>query len=313
MKDLRIFSKQHLEQYYLSLNHCHIETEEEKTNHVNVTVNEANIVHSFDHWKAKSADPEIFAALSIPVQCWRPYAFESEREYFTKGRCSNEEISLVPMVKNSISTDVIEKCGVNHRFYGRVALNSKYNSNDFPSFIIENFKIGEGKWYYCVRLPEGGLAQIGWATDGYAPGDINGVGDDRYSWSYDGSRGAFFYEKTFTDAFNDLRWKRNDTSNIKYWLNGKLLGTAFEHNTLISSSSTKCDLFHNGSSTRFYPSVSMQCPDTSTRSFELILSPEDISNDQYQIFHENILFPKNRSFVCSPMDCFFFLQMIINN
>ena len=103
---------------------------------------------------------------------------------------------------------------------------------------------------YCVRLPEGGVAQIGWAPDGYAPGDINGVGDDRYFWSYDGFRGAFFYEKTFTGAFNDLRWKRNDvcgcgidinskTSNIKYWLNGKLLGSAFEHNTLISSSSTK--------------------------------------------------------------------------
>ena len=150
MKDLRIFSKQHLEQYYLSLNHCHIETEEEKTNHVNVTVDEANVVHSFDHWKAKSADPEIFAALSIPVQCWRPYAFESEREYFTKGRFSNEEISLVPMVKNSISTDVIEKCGVNHRFYGRVALTFKYTSNDFPSFIIENLKISEGKWYYIA-------------------------------------------------------------------------------------------------------------------------------------------------------------------
>ena len=306
LKDLRMFSKQHLEQYYLNLYQCKIvteEEEEEKNDHMKVTIDEAKLVNSIDHWKARTSDPEIFAALSTPIQGWRPYASESEREYFTKGRFGNEELSLVPMPNNSISSKVIEECGVKHRFYGRVALNLTNASISFPSFIIDNLQLTEGKWYYCVRLPEAGLVQIGWAADGYAPGSNKGVGDDRYSWSYDGSRGVFFYGEGFYGVFNDLRWKKDDVcgcgieidgknTNIKFWLNGELLGTAFQHDTFVSSSSVKCDLFPNGSSTAFYPSVSLQRPDVSTRSCELIVSPEDMQACPLPEGYKPLLLPK---------------------
>ena len=295
LKDLRMFSKEHLEEYYLHLYQSQIVTkEEERNDHINVKI---------DQWKGRTPHPEIFGALSIPIGGWKPYSSQSERELFTKGRFGNEELSLIPMLKNSISADVIEECGIKHRFNGRVSLNLEKTSNRFPSFIIENLQLTEGKWYYCVRLPEGGLAQIGWATDGYVPGENKGVGDDRYSWSYDGSRGVFFNNEGFYGVFNDIRWKENDvcgcgieingkTSQIKYWLNGKLLGTAFEHDQQISSSSTKCDLFPHGCSTKFYPSITLQCPDVSTRSFELIVSPEDMEECPLPQGYKPLLLPK---------------------
>ena len=289
LKDLRVFNRDHLEQYYLSLNQCEIDEEkvEEKTN----------------EWKATISDESILKALSIPVQGWKPYMSSSERENFKKGRLGREDICIVPLPRNCVKAEVIEECGVNHRYHGRVAPNYTTTDVAFPTFIVDNLQLTEGKWYYCVRLPLAGVVQIGWATNGFAPSGGSGVGDDRYSWSYDGSRDVLFYEQGFYGAFDDIRWKENDVcgcgieinggkTNIKYWLNGKFLGTAFEHNKPVLSSLITCDLLPNGPATSFFPSVTIQWTGDPVKSFELIVSPEDMQKCPLPDGYKPLLLPK---------------------
>ncbi|CAF4110990.1 unnamed protein product, partial [Adineta steineri] len=133
------------------------------------------------------------------------------------------------------------------------------------------------------------LVQIGWATKGFTPriDDENGIGDDEYSWSYDGSRGMLFNNGTFRKQFNDIRWQKDDVcgcgihidgnnTNIKYWLNGKLLGTAFKHGTNIPRSTKKCNLLPHGPATRFFPGVTLQYRNSPPNCCEMIFSPEDM-------------------------------------
>jgi hypothetical protein len=37
---------------------------------------------------------------------------------------------------------------------------------NLPTFIVNNLQGSEGKWYYCVRVPNNGV-QVGWATNGF--------------------------------------------------------------------------------------------------------------------------------------------------
>ena len=299
-KDLQLFNRRHLEQYCLSLDQCQVV--EEKDHSIPTTDSKDLFI-----WNTKGfpRDQAILDALAIPVNGWKPYASQSEIELLGKGRIGDEEISIVPVPRNIVDLKAIEECGNKHRFRGRIAPDSETAHVRFPTFVLDNLRLTEGKWYYCVRLPVRGIVQIGWATDGFSPGGGIGVGDDLYSCSYDGSRGVFFYGYGIehNEVFDNLRWKENDVcgcgieingdqTNIKYWLNGKLLGTAFPHNTAVAQTRFICDLLPNGPTTSFYPSVTVQWPGDPLRCCELIVSPEDMQDCPLPDGYKSLLLPK---------------------
>jgi hypothetical protein len=90
-------------------------------------------------------------------------------------------------------------------------------------------------FYYEVRLVSGGLAQIGWAIPGFVPNseDGDGVGDDAFSWAYDGSRSIRLHNAQ-TQSYGKP-WNAGDVvgclchqGTISFTLNGDdEFGTAF--------------------------------------------------------------------------------------
>ena len=292
LKDLRMFTKQHLELYYLRLNQSQIEIEEEIHDNSNVIIDNTTM-----KWKGKIPDPSILSTLSNSIQGWRPYAFEYERDHFTKGRIGHEEISIVSIPKNRVSNEAIQECGTKHRFHGRIAPTAEHTYDSHPQFTIDNLRLAEGKWYYCVRLPVAGSLQIGWTADVLSL--------SRYKWLYDGSQGIIFSEYESFSVFDDIRWKSNDVcgcgieidgnnTNIKYWLNGKLLGTAFQHKKRVGHiyDEYEFDLLPNGPSTAFYPMISIGLNTDSATFCELIVSPEDMLNCPSPEGYKPLLLPK---------------------
>ncbi|CAF4791086.1 unnamed protein product, partial [Rotaria sp. Silwood2] len=157
------------------------------------------------------------------------------------------------------------ECGEKHRFKGGINLTTGRIRGLFPTFIVDDLQLTEGKWYYCVRLPIGGIVQIGWATTGFSTACFHsiGVGDDKYSWSYDGSRGFLYNDDSFQFPSEEIRWKEGDicgcgieidgeNTRIKYWLNGTFLGTLFEHQANIGTSTTKCNMLPYEHSTVYF-------------------------------------------------------------
>lgn len=52
------------------------------------------------------------------------------------------------------------------------------------------------KWYYELVVGSDGIAQVGFATHGFMPGTSQGVGDDPYSWGFDGNRLTKWHDPT---------------------------------------------------------------------------------------------------------------------
>ena len=310
---LSLYDKQNLEKYALILD-LHerlkqiVETEKSSMDFDSISKNDQDD-SSCHIWNVGeiNPDPLVVDTLSMPAlkyNGWKPYASETEIAHFKQGRIGYDGIFIVAMPCHVVSAEAIQECGTKHRFRGRIFPNSDNARTRFPTFIIDNLRLSEGNWYYCVRLPVGGLVQIGWATNGFSPSSSCGVGDDQYSWAYDGSRAVLFSEEGFYDQFDGLHWRKNDicgcgieingkNTKIKYWLNGKLLGTAFSHDAEIPQSSKKCNLLPNGPATMFFPAVTLQCGGHPPRCCELIFSPEDMQNCPLPPGFKPLLLPKH--------------------
>ena len=306
--DLRLFNKQHLQQYCLSLDTCErlkqiIEDENEEIVDDSISTNDQeDSLYTIWNVDEMKRDQSVIDALSI-CNGWKSCVGKGEIEFSKLGRILNDEISIVAVPRNTADSQAIEECGVNHRFRGRIAPTCENTAVSFPTFIIDNLELREGNWYYCVRLPVGGVVQIGFATFGFTPSSGCGVGDDKYSWSYDGSRSVLFNEQGYYGQFDDIHWNENDVcgcgieidgenTKIKYWLNGKFLGTAFQHDIFIPQSTTKCNLLPNGSNEIYYPAVTIQWSGDPPRCCELILSPEDMQDCPLPNGYKPLLPPK---------------------
>ena len=254
------FDRQNYEQYLLTLNQC-----EQKYGRTNQTFSTPD-----DKSNEIKSDPAVLLALSSSNHLtWKPCMFQKESDIFNKGRFFEGELVVVSMPRGISQSSALRECGNRHKFLGQIYPTYQNTTVSFPTFIVDQFRINDGKWYFCVRLTTGGVVQIGWATHGFKPGGSSGVGDDKYSWSYDGSRSVLFNDRGFYSQFGDHTWTDNDVcgcgieidgdrSNIKYWLNGVLLGTGFRHQREIDDGEVKCDLFPNGPSTCFFPAVTIQ-------------------------------------------------------
>ncbi|CAF1253694.1 unnamed protein product [Rotaria sordida] len=327
--DLRLFNQQHLEQYCLSLDTCVrskqiIETENDNytssnnnnnNNNNNETTKNTIIMQnpddtSFTIWNHDefNQNPLIVNALSISAlkyNGWKPYTSKSEIESFEKGRIGDKEISIVSFPRDIIDPSIIKECGDKHRFNGGFFLTTGRLLGIFPTVIIDDLQLTEGKWYYCVRLPIGGIVQIGWATTGFTTSCYigRGVGDDKYSWSYDGSRGILYNKDAFQFSSEEIRWKKDDICGcgieidgenirIQYWLNGTFLGTLFEHQVNIGASTTKCNMLPHGHVTSYFPAVSLQVSCLGLGCVEFIFSPEDMAQCPLPNGYKPLLVPK---------------------
>ncbi|CAF3688992.1 unnamed protein product [Rotaria sp. Silwood1] len=313
LTDLRLFNRAHLEQYSFSLDRCERLKQIVLNNRNNVsdritTDTQAN--SSFDTYNKFDikSDQPIVNTLSTSTMIyngWKPYASNIEIELYKKGRIGSDEISIVPFPRDVAGSDVIGECGNKHRFKGRIYMNDNNYHKSFPSFIVENLELNEGNWYYCVKLPLAGLIQIGWATTGFTPktNEGIGIGDDKYSWSFDGSRGTLYGDQEFQFLPTNIRWKENDVcgcgieingedTRIKYWLNGKFLGTAFAHQLNMTSTTVKCNLLPNGPNTTYFPGVTVQARHGEKGCCEFIFSPEDMIECPLPEGYKSILMPK---------------------
>ncbi|RYG70468.1 hypothetical protein EON64_00055 [archaeon] len=66
----------------------------------------------------------------------------------------------------------------------------------FPSVGCRSHPISSGKWYYELTVHTAGCVQVGWAATGYqgAADNGQGVGDDLFSWAFDGWRTYLWHE-----------------------------------------------------------------------------------------------------------------------
>ena len=302
--DLRCFHKHCLEQYCLSL-----DLYEQSKQMINDNQDDSNKMaeDSTVHLEENQLRHQsVIAALSTPVSKyngWKPFASTTEIQLYKRGRIGNDEIKMIPFPASVAKPEIFEKCGQNHQFKGRISLKEEYLHGLFPTFIVENLQVTEGKWYFCVKLPVGGVVQIGWATKGFTPQERIGIGDDEYSWSYGGSRTALLRNGPSRRKFNITQWKENDVcgcgididgsnTNIKYWLNGKLLSTAFKHQENIPRSTKKYNLLPHGRMTTFFPGVTLQFDKHRERCCEMIFSPEDMHQCPLPAGYKPLLPPK---------------------
>ncbi len=112
----------------------------------------------------------------------------------------------------------------------------------FPS-VSGNKYFTAGKYYYEVMLRQEGsgkmVAQIGWATPGFKPDEFKGagVGDDPFSFAYDGGRVRKWHNGRWSAYGDSQKWASEDiigcavdldAKEIEFYLNGEPLGVAFE-------------------------------------------------------------------------------------
>eukprot|EP01031_Cornospumella_fuschlensis_P041352 gene41352-50465_t len=111
----------------------------------------------------------------------------------------------------------------------------------FPSVGCRSHPISSGKWYYELTVHTAGCVQVGWAATGYqgAADNGQGVGDDIFSWAFDGWRTYLWHE---TSVEWGTRWAPGDVvgcaidldnRTMSFFLNGfgeeVGMGLAFTH------------------------------------------------------------------------------------
>ena len=162
-----------------------------------------------------------------------------EREYFKPSEC---ECPWVAILAGTMKID-------------RDALVEGYSA--FSTLAIEECRLGKGKWYYEVEIQSKGIMQIGWADDLFqlSSDSTDGVGDDKHSFSYDGSRQLKWNGDSSPYG---LKWNKGDIvgcylevsfgyTDISYYLNGEFLGNAF----MLTRS-------EESESPHFYPVISLE-------------------------------------------------------
>jgi hypothetical protein len=301
--DLRLFNRLHLEQYYLSLDR-YVRKNQIVENKLDI------IIHNKNEWNKMKIirDPIILQYLSETSsidQDWKPIATKSEIKSYKKGRLGNDDIQITCLPIND-NRATLEECGIKHKFKGRVNINDNIGDISYRTFIPDGIELNEGKWYFCVRFPEGGAAIIGWATKGFNPSlhDSYGIGYDKYSWGFDGERGIYDRNPLNT-YYSENSWDKEavcgccieidgTNTNIKYFLNGKFLGTVYSHSEYKTiKSKNKTNLLPNGVFATYFPAVTVKIkPNTSNKStFEFIFSPEDMKKCPLPKGYKPLLMP----------------------
>ncbi|CAF3009938.1 unnamed protein product [Rotaria sp. Silwood2] len=295
--DLHLLNKYHLEQYCLNLDRC--EYFKQILDDTNETIQD-----EFRIWTDVSfKKDQLTFDFSLTKNEWKSKMSKREIELFKKGRFGNDKIEIIPMSFGHSGQWFIEECGITHRFPGRVNLISENLNTLFVTFIIDNLRLTEGNWYFCIRLLQSTSVQIGWATNGFKPNHSIGIGNDKYSWSYDGSKGIIYNNEQYPFLFENVHWSINDVCGcgieidndhiqINYWLNGYFLGTPFSHQFPINSTTKVCNMLPNGYRTSYFPGVTLKVNDSTMFSaWEFIFHPMDMFECPLPNNYKPLLFP----------------------
>ncbi|CAF4635949.1 unnamed protein product, partial [Rotaria sp. Silwood2] len=279
--DLQLLNKHQLEQYCLSLDRC--KYYKQIFDNTNKTNNDEFII-----WTKIPFKTDLLTDDLSSTNEWKSSMSKRDIQLFKKGRLGNDEINIIELSSQLSGKWFTEECGITHRFPGRVYLVSENSNALSATFIIENLQLTEGNWYFCIRLLQSTSVRIGWATNGFKSNHSIGIGNDQYSWSYDGSQGMIYHNEQYPFEFENIRWSINDVCGcgieingdnirINYWINGYFLGTAFAHQLPINSTTTICNMLPNGHRTSYFPGVSLNVNDTSIlSSYEFIFHPMDM-------------------------------------
>lgn len=122
----------------------------------------------------------------------------------------------------------------NHKGVGTIGKDYTLTFSNFNSFLadVQLPSKGGGSYYYEVEMVSvESVAQFGWATDRFKKCDHtdgNGVGDDTFSWGFDGFRYALFGSNqvsnyTGGDDTEAAGWKEGDIVGLAADLNAKTL------------------------------------------------------------------------------------------
>ncbi|CAF1186262.1 unnamed protein product [Adineta ricciae] len=286
---LVLSNKRHLEQYCLSLDRCK-QTKQIIDDQMDDTKDKCVLTHWNDHPIHQDHLTEELLATSLSSDYqWKPVVSKKDMQFYRHGRIGPDEIEIVPMPLTITKTWFPEASGTAHRFLGRIYLISESDNVSIVTFVLNNLRLSEGKWYYCVRLLEGTNTQIGWATTGFTPTDAVGMGNDIYSWSYVGSENKLLNNGEFKYLTENIRWGMGDVCGcgieiseneirIQYWLNGHFLGTAFEHQAPIAQTTTQCNMLPNGYGATYFPGVTLRAANYAMCSCEFIFHPYDMSD-----------------------------------
>lgn len=280
--NLHLLNKQQLEQYSLSLDRC--KYFKPNVSEIKKTSDEDFIIWTTMPFQTNLPNNDLFSSTE-----WKPSMSKRELDSFKNGRVGNDECKIIELSSQLADKWFMEESGIIHRFPGRVLLVSENSNTLFATFIVENLQLTEGNWYFCVRLLESTCARIGWLTNGFKPGESIGIGQDQYSWSYDGSEGLIYNNEQYPFHLEGIRWSPNDVCGcgieihgdsirINYWINGLFIGTAFEHKKpIISTTNTICNLLPNGNRTSFLPGVTLKVDNIAVlSSCEFIFHPMDM-------------------------------------
>ncbi|CAM4974073.1 unnamed protein product [Rotaria socialis] len=280
--DFHLLNKHQREQYCLSLDRC--QPLRKIIPDKNKIVNDEFIIWTKMPFKINSLNNDFTATNE-----WKSFMSKRDLQSFKQGRSGNDEIKIVELSSQLAGKWFVEECGIEHRLPGKIYLVSESSNISFGTFIVENLQLTQGNWYFCVRLLESTFARIGWITNGFQPSESIGIGHDQYSWSYDGSQGMIYNNEQYPFHLGNIRWSTNDVCGcgieinggrirINYWLNGLFLGTAFEHNRPIySTTSTLCNMLPNGNQTSYFPGVTLKVDDAAILSgCEFIFHPMDM-------------------------------------
>ena len=138
----------------------------------------------------------------------------------------------------------------------------------FSTAFVPDCELKYGKYYYEAHLISSGIMQLGWASNKFnlSSDSTDGVGDDKYSYSYDGSRQKKWNE---SDSVYGMVWSAGDTvgcridlskgfADISYYLNGQFLGSAFIVDRKIPDMSSGHVNPGDGDDLFFYPAISIE-------------------------------------------------------
>eukprot|EP00842_Homolaphlyctis_polyrhiza_P001277 jgi/Hompol1/214/HPOL_001512-RA len=108
----------------------------------------------------------------------------------------------------------------------------------FETIVCQVGVTNSGKYAYEYQINTMGIHQVGWTCEGfqYQPVSGSGVGDDDYSYCFDGSRVKKWHGNPTVGTAYGVKWAVGDTvtavidldlGQMVFYLNGISLGTAF--------------------------------------------------------------------------------------
>jgi ankyrin repeat protein len=130
---------------------------------------------------------------------------------------------------------------INHGAFSALYEDYSMVFGNFSTFKAD-VKLSAGKFYYELEIKHiAGIAQFGWATEGFESSisTVEGVGDDAFSWGFDGVRVSKWGDGS-SSAFG-VKWREGDVlglacdmvnKSVSFSVNGSFeppLGLSFEN------------------------------------------------------------------------------------